>query len=38
MSYSQGRESKVRAEALDIVVAQLPMVKGEVELGKRYYM
>lgn len=38
MSYSQGRESKVRAGGLDIVVAQLPMVEGVVELEKRYYM
>lgn len=37
--YRGRREYKVRAEGLDIVVAQLPMlVKGVVELGKRYYM
>lgn len=35
----QSRESKVRAEGLDIVVAQRPMMKKEVvELEKRYYM
>lgn len=38
VSCSRRRESKVRAEALDIVDAQLPMVEEVVEHEKRYYM